>query len=77
MRKQNKVCQKVYFVAQSKNSEKSVPKSPILSFGTFRKSSPLFGTERSIMDNRIYRPMLWSPFGLRLLTADKFRRSLI
>ena len=54
MRKQNKVCQKVYFVAQSKNSEKSVPKSPILSFGTFRKSSPLFGTERSIMDNRIY-----------------------
>ena len=41
-------------MAHLKNSEKSVPKSGVLTFETFRKSPPLFGTERSIMDNRIY-----------------------
>ena len=41
-------------MAQPKNSEKSVSKSPFLTFETFRKSPPLFGTERSIMDYRIY-----------------------
>ena len=46
--------QNVYFMAQQKNSEKSVSKSGVLTFETFRKSPPLFGTERSIMDNRIY-----------------------
>ena len=46
--------QKVYFMTQPKNSEKSVSKSGVLTFETFRKSPPLFGTERSIMDNRIY-----------------------
>ncbi len=46
--------QKVYFMKHLKNSENSVPKSGVLTFETFRKSPPLFGTERSIMDNRIY-----------------------
>ncbi len=46
--------QKVYFMGHLKNSEKNVPKSGVLTFETFRKSPPLFGTERSIMDNRIY-----------------------
>ena len=39
---------------QPENGEKSVPKSGVLTSGTFRKSPPLFGTERRIMDNRIY-----------------------
>ena len=46
--------QKVYFMTHTKNIEKNVPKSGVLTFETFRKSPPLFGTERSIMDNRIY-----------------------
>ena len=41
-------------MAQPKNSKKTVPKSGVLTFETFRKSPPLLGTERSIMDNRIY-----------------------
>jgi len=46
--------QKVYFMTHTKNIEKNVPKSGVLTSGTFRKTPPLFGTERSIMDNRIY-----------------------
>lgn len=45
---------KVYFMTHTKNIEKNVPNSGVLTFETFRKSPPLFGTERSIIDNRIY-----------------------
>lgn len=36
---------KVYFMTHPKNIEKSVPKSGILTFETYRKSPPLFGTD--------------------------------
>ncbi len=37
--------QKVYFMTHTKNIEKNVPKSGVLTSGTFRKSPPLFETD--------------------------------
>ena len=42
---------KVHFMGRLKNSEKSVSKSPVLTFETFRKSPPLFETDLQIKVN--------------------------
>ena len=39
---------KAYFSEHPKNSENSVPKSLLLTFGMFRKLYSHFGTERSL-----------------------------